>query len=538
MSVVNILLSATTRIRVVSAFKVKKKIPHSPPLHHLNFELTRILTIFAHQNNKFLQYFSIDMNMKSLFSIVLIIFASTHVEAKDRTIHDPSATNQETILHAWSWNFPSIAENMKRISDAGFTMIQTSPVQQCYSPEGSGKKIFDENVTQGNWYYYYQPTDWKIGNNILGSKEQMQVMMDSAAKYNVKIIVDVLPNHTAFDIDAVSPDFYKAVGGRDKMFHSQGMKPVEDYNNRLQCTLWASGALPDVNTENPDFQRYYMEFVNELLDMGVRGFRYDTAKHIGVHSDPVDSAKGVKENDFWDVATGRKSVKGIHLSVPYDSLFVYGEVLQDRNVPEKEYASYFGQTASGYGHLIREMLDKGSAQGLDVISFHHSSAPEYLTTWVESHDTYANAHESAHLSDEQIRVAWAFLTARQNGTPLFFSRPMGSTRNNYYGDNILGARGNDEFFHPEVAAVNKFRVAMKGEKEKIEISADGQILLVNRGKKGAVAINISKHANPIDLPTKLPAGSYHDKVYNQEFKVSKGRLTGLLAPMRSYVLTK
>ena len=40
-------------------------------------------------------------------------------------------------------------------------MIQTSPVQRSYAPEGSGKKLFDEKVTEGNWYYYYQPTDWK-----------------------------------------------------------------------------------------------------------------------------------------------------------------------------------------------------------------------------------------------------------------------------------------------------------------------------------------------------------------------------------------
>lgn len=457
---------------------------------------------------------------------------------KDRTIHNPKATNTETILHAWSWNFPTIADNMKRIADAGFSMVQTSPVQNCYSPEGSGKKIFDENVTEGNWYYYYQPTDWKIGNPIVGSREEMKAMMDSAAKYGVKVIVDVLPNHTAFDIDAVSEDFYKAVGGRDKMFHSNGLQPVEDYNNRLQCTLWGSGGLPDVNTENPAFQKYYMQFVNDLLSLGVRGFRYDTAKHIGVHSDPVDSAKGVKVNDFWDVATGRKSVGGVKLAVPYDSLFVYGEVLQDKNVPEKEYAEYFGQTASGYGHLLREMLDKGSAKGLDIVNWHHEAAPEYLTSWVESHDTYANAHESAHLTDEQIRAAWAFLTARQNGVPLFFSRPMGSTRSNYYGDNILGARGNDEFFHPEVAAVNKFRSRMNGEPEDIRISDNGQVLLVNRGKKGAAVVNINKSANFVNLPTGLPDGTYRDIVYGKEFKVKKGILQGALAPMRSYLLEK
>ena len=63
--------------------------------------------------------------------------------ARDRVTHNPDATNTESILHVWSWNFPTIAENMKKIADAGFTMIQTSPVQACYSPEGGNKKIFD-----------------------------------------------------------------------------------------------------------------------------------------------------------------------------------------------------------------------------------------------------------------------------------------------------------------------------------------------------------------------------------------------------------
>lgn len=476
--------------------------------------------------------------MNKTFAVILATAFTVPAFAKDRVTHNPDATNTETILHAWSWNFPTIGENMKKIADAGYTMVQTSPVQNCYQPEGSGKKIFDDNITEGQWYYYYQPTDWKIGNYILGSREEMKQMMDSAAKYNVKVIVDVLPNHTAFDVDAVSDDFYKAVGGRDKMYHSEGLLPVEDYNDRLQCTLWGSGALPDVNTENPDFQKYYMEFVNDLLSLGVRGFRYDTAKHIGVHSDPVDAASGVKENDFWDVATGRKAVKGVKLALPYDSLFVYGEVLQDRNVPEAEYAEYFGQTASGYGHILREALEKGSVNGLDLVNWHHSAAPEYLTTWVESHDTYANAHESAHLTDDQIRTAWVWLTARQNGVPLFFSRPAGSTRQNYWGDNVLGAAGNDEFMHPEVVAVNKFRQAMNGEKEDLQISDNGEVLLVNRGKKGAAIVNISKIANKVDLPTNLPDGKYKDVVYGKEFSVKKGRLTGYAAPERTYILQK
>ena len=479
------------------------------------------------------------MNRKFAFLSCLCLAACTSlpsVNVVDRMTHDPNATNTETILHVWSWNFPTIAENMKQIADAGFTMLQTSPVNACFSPEGGNVKILD--AEQGNWYHYYQSTDWTIGNNIVGTEEEMKAMLDSAKKYDIRVLVDVLPNHTAFNIDLVTDEFYEAVGGREKMFHSKGLEGIQDYNDRTQCTHQGVGGLPDVNTENPLFQKYYMGFVNKLVNMGVRGFRYDTAKHIGVHSDPLDTAAGVTENDFWDVATGRKEVLGVSLAIPYDSLFVYGEVLQDKNVPEEEYAGYFGQTASTYGHVLREVLAKRSAKNIDVLSWYHRAAPEYLTTWVESHDTYCNANESAGLTDSQIRTGWVFLTARQNGTPLFYSRPMNSTRENYFGDNLLGARGNDEFFHPEVVAVNKFRQEMDGQVEDIQIAPDGETIVVNRGDKGAAVINFALDKNAVELATKLPDGSYTDTVYGNAFKVENGILKGTAEPETTYIIVR
>ena len=479
--------------------------------------------------------------MNRIFAVVACLglvacTAKTTTTVVDRMTHDPEATNTETILHVWSWNFPTIAENMKQIADAGFTMLQTSPVNACFSPEGGNIKILDEK--EGNWYHYYQPTDWTIGNNIVGTEAEMKAMLDSAKKYDIRVLVDVLPNHTAFDIDLVTDEFYAAVGGRDKMFHTKGLEDIKDYNDRTQCTHQGVGGLPDVNTENPLFQKYYMQFVNKLIELGVRGFRYDTAKHIGVHSDPLDTEAGVTENDFWDVATGRKEVLGVSLCIPYDSLFVYGEVLQDRNVPEEEYASYFGQTASSYGHVLREVLAKRSAKDINLLDWYHRAAPEYLTTWVESHDTYCNANESAGLTDAQIRTGWVFLTARQNGTPLFYSRPMNSTRENYFGDNLLGARGNDEFFHPEVVAVNNFRKQMKGQVENVQIAEDGEVIVVNRGDKGAAVINLSLEENAVELPTDLPDGEYRDTVYGNVFKVSNGILQGTAAPETTYTIIK
>lgn len=470
----------------------------------------------------------------TLFACLGLAACASQPALVDRMTHDPNATNTETILHVWSWNFPTIAENMKQIADAGFTMLQTSPVNACFSPEGGNIKILDEK--EGNWYHYYQPTDWTVGNNIVGTEQEMKAMLDSAKKYDIRVLVDVLPNHTAFNIDLVTDEFYAAVGGRDKMFHTKGLEGIQDYNDRTQCTHQGVGGLPDVNTENPLFQKYYMGFVNKLIGMGVRGFRYDTAKHIGVHSDPLDTEAGVTENDFWDVATGRKEVLGVSLCIPYDSLFVYGEVLQDRNVPEEEYAGYFGQTASSYGHVLREALWRRSVKDLDLVSWHHRAAPEYLTTWVESHDTYCNANESAGLTDSQIRTGWVFLTARQNGTPLFYSRPMNSTRENYFGDNLLGARGNDEFFHPEVVAVNKFRKEMAGQVEDLRFSEDGEIILVNRGDKGAAIVNLAAESNAVELPTGLADGEYKDAVYGQTFIVENGVLKGNAQPETTYIL--
>ena len=37
------------------------------------------------------------------------------VSTVDRMTHDPNATNTETILHVWSWNFNTITENMKQM---------------------------------------------------------------------------------------------------------------------------------------------------------------------------------------------------------------------------------------------------------------------------------------------------------------------------------------------------------------------------------------------------------------------------------------
>lgn len=470
--------------------------------------------------------------MKSTHLLIAAMVAATAIPA---TADGTAPTEDEVILHAWSWSLDTIAANMKNIAEAGYSFVQTSPIQACYVGDGGGMALFSEpgDSVQGKWYYYYQPTDWTIGNYMLGSREDFKNMCDSARAYGVRVIVDVLPNHTAIDHHAVLPGLDNAVGGHENLYHANGFTPITDYNDRLQCTTGEMGGLPDVNTENPDFQYYYLQYVNDLINLGARGFRYDTAKHIGLSTDPRDPKAG--QNDFWDVATGRKSVKGLSLFMPED-LYIYGEVLQDRNVPEAGYAEYMDLTASSYGHVLREALRLGKVNDDLVSNWHHTMSPDRLVTWVESHDTYCNAHESADMSDTLMRLGWVFLTARQHGRPLFYSRPAGSTRENYWGNNRIGARGNDEFRHPEVVAANKFRTAMSGNAETIYRAADDAVVEICRGNAGAALINLGDKNVKVKIATTLPDGTYTDGVHNTTFTVKKGELTGRVAPQTSYIL--
>lgn len=347
------------------------------------------------------------------------------------------------------------------------------------------------------------------------------------------MIVDVLPNHTAFDTSAVAQGLRDAVGGIDNLYHANGLVEIKDYNDRLQCTTSGVGGLPDVNTENPDFQYYYMQYVADLIRCGAGGFRYDTAKHIGLPSDPLDPKS--KKNDFWPVAMGMKSVKGFRLE-NRDQLFIYGEVLQDRNVKEKEYGKYMGLTASNYGHEIRQIISKRKATSAEVADWQHPVSAAKLTTWVESHDTYCNANESATLTDTQIRLGWVIITARQNGTPLFFSRPDGSTRENFWGNNLIGPKGNDEFRNPEVVAVNKFRKEMDGEKEYIGTATDGSVVAIGRGHKGMAIVNLSQQEVALSIATKMADGTYTDAVHGTVFTAANGILTATLAPETSYMV--
>lgn len=47
-------------------------------------------------------------------------------------------TEDDVILHAWTWSFDTIAANMKTIAESGYDYVQTSPAQACFVGEDGG----------------------------------------------------------------------------------------------------------------------------------------------------------------------------------------------------------------------------------------------------------------------------------------------------------------------------------------------------------------------------------------------------------------
>ena len=474
------------------------------------------------------------MPASSLYSITQVQAAETASESTLATASQAAKygladdIQDGAILHAWCWSFNTIKENMKDIAAAGFTTVQTSPANECKDTYSNMKLMGNDEIngTDGCWWWQYQPTDWKIGNYQLGSRDDFKAMCAEADKYGIKVIVDVIPNHTTPDLPKVSDNLYNAVGGKDNLYHANGFKEITQWGNRYECTTGQMGGLPDVNTENPDFQAYFLKYLNDLIACGADGFRYDTAKHIGVPSDPLD-AKSTR-NNFWPVVTGEESAKGVTLSDK--NVFTYGEVLQGDNVPESEYAQYMRMTASSYGETLRGAVT-GNSFDVDSISNWRHASPGRLVTWVESHDTYCNAGVSSRMTDEQLRLAWAVIAARKDGTPLFYSRPDGSNgaSGNRWGNNVLGAKGNNEFKSTEVREVNLFRNAMAGKSEYLRNPGkDSQILQIDRGNEGTVIINLKEESVNINSDTKMKNGTYKDQVSGRTFTVSNGKISGTL----------
>lgn len=431
----------------------------------------------------------------------------------------PDKIEDGAILHCWTWNFKNIKANLPQIAQAGFKAIQTSPINAVKI--GDGGKMSLKSTNKGNWWYQYQPTDYTIGNYMLGTENEFKDMCNEAHKYGIKVIVDIVANHCSSDYSVIS-SHVKNIGG--KAFHDR--LEISDWSNRYQVTQGKLTGLYDLNTQNPAVQQMIVDYVTAVLSDGADGFRYDAAKHVEL---PDDDSKYA--SDFWPIVLNNSAE------------FQYGEILSggDRM---GAYAKIMHVTAEGYGSNLQKAISKNTLSVAAIKNYRAYDEDmsdldsKRLVTWVESHDNFCKDSNSTWeiLDDKQIQQGWAVIAAQGDTTPLFFARPQGSNADSRWGDNTIGLAGNGNYYSSEVVEVNKFRNAMVGESKNIVQVVKNKVNMIERGNKGVVLVSVSDNENNVKVNTSLADGEYTDRVSGDKFTVTDGKLTGKIAAGEVVVL--
>lgn len=441
--------------------------------------------------------------------------SSAQTASADSTLRDK--VGDGVMLHAFNWSYNTIKENLPAIAAAGYTTVQTSPVQQPKDYSTSG------DVT-GQWWKLYQPISFHIAEQSwLGTKDDLKSLCDEADKYGIKIICDIVSNHIA-NADETRPD---SVSNQVKKYEPEFYKKRRTYtrtykgdanDSSVQAVVQGHvSKCPDLVTNDTAVQGYIINLLKECIDCGVDGFRFDAAKHIETEDD------GEYASDYWKNIT--TSASSYYTQKTGDDLYIYGEILNNCGADRSysSYTKYINVTDNRTGDAVLYNVTKGKASTATNAKYKSGVAASNAVLWAESHDTYeGNSGSSGYsntssVSDEDVVKAWAIVASRKDSTALFFARP---------GTALMGGVSTDTTYKSTaVSEINKFHNLFVGQSEKL--GSSGDIAYVARGASGIVLSNCKGTNASVSISgTGLADGKYTDTVSGAEFTVANGVLTG------------
>ena len=293
------------------------------------------------------------------------------------------------LLFQYTWD--SIADECAALSEIGIDWVLTSPPQ--------------EHVVRDEWWGHYQPVSYLIESR-LGTRDEFAAMVATCAEHDVDIVADAVINHmtglgtpgVGWAGSAYEHYSYPGLWGPDD-FHQCTESPtgdIIDYRDEAEVQTCELVNLADLRTGEPRVQERLRSYLDDLLSLGVAGFRIDAAKHMA----PADIAAIVE-------------------GLP-EGTRVYQEVIRGQGEPitPEQYL--------GTGHVweflqartLTSMVESERLNPEVVFGPEGGSIPsEQAISFVDNHDTERNGETLSYADGEQYALAIAFLLAHPYGTP-------------------------------------------------------------------------------------------------------------------------
>jgi len=311
--------------------------------------------------------------------------------------------NEQSVgIQMFMWNWRSLkSECTNVLGPEGIDWMQVSPPQ--------------ESVQGNSWWTHYQPVSYQIDSS-LGTRQEFIDMVAACNAAGVQVIVDAVINHmanssgTGFAGSTFTKYDYPGIYSRQN-FHAglERSDPnycgsnISNFNNIFNATHCELGGLPDLATEQPAVQEKIVAYLNDLLSIGVAGFRIDAAKHFGI-------AELTSVRDQLNLVNGQK---------PYFS----SEAIGDDNV-NLPFTALGTVWAWGWPDDMKSMFGYGVlSDGKNVTSRYNGyNVSSKTITMVSNHDTEHHGPTSLSYRDGlSFQLANVFTLADGFGLPMLYS---------------------------------------------------------------------------------------------------------------------
>jgi len=408
---------------------------------------------------------------------------------------------RQVIANLFEWNWNSVgAECTNFLGPRGYGYVQVSPPQ--------------EHVRGQEWWVAYQPVSYRIESRK-GTRAQFAAMVTACHTAGVKVIVDAVVNHMANE-DKSGPGWagstwshYTYPGTYQSWdFHHCGRNGNDDivnYNDRYEVQNCELVNLADLDTGAEYVRGRLAAYLNDLLSLGVDGFRMDASKHMpaadiaNIKARLSRPAYLVQEVIF---GAGEPITPGEYTGNGDVHEFRYGKDLARVFRNEKlAYLSNFGE-AWGY-------LPSGSA-----------------VAFIDNHDTQRDTPGVLTYRDNGIyALANAFMLAWPYGTPTVMSSYEFSNRDQGPPSDASGRTNNSTCFTGGWRCEHRWQVIanMVGFRNSVVGTAvvnwydnGNNHIAFGRGSAGYLTIN--DEDGPITgrwYHSNLPAGRYCDVIHGE-----------------------